>query len=214
MTSEALMAAFQKGDAKAFSELMARHERPLWNFLRRFVAVESQAEDLLQETFLRVIRHAGDWQPSAKFSTWLYTIARNLCTDQARRMSLRKAASLDAAAGPATTDGASADGDTGPRRIDRLSGGDRGGEVAAQNRQAADRIEQAVAELPHDQREVFLMREVMDMSFAEIAAAVGASEPTVKSRMRYALGRLRQALDDLRDSGAHPTIGSKLEQAT
>jgi RNA polymerase sigma-70 factor, ECF subfamily len=215
MTSEALMAAFQKGDAKAFSELMARHERPLWNFLRRFVAVESQAEDLLQETFLRVIRHAGDWQPSAKFSTWLYTIARNLCTDQARRMSLRKAASLDAPAGPATTDGASADGDgTGPRRIDRLSGGDRGGEVAAQNRQAADRIEQAVAELPHDQREVFLMREVMDMSFAEIAAAVGASEPTVKSRMRYALGRLRQALDDLRDSGAHPTIGSKLEQAT
>jgi len=187
----------------------------LWNFLRRFVAVESQAEDLLQETFLRVIRHAGDWQPSAKFSTWLYTIARNLCTDQARRMSLRKAASLDAPVGPATTDGASADGDgSGPRRIDRLSGGDRGAEVAAQNRQAADRIEQAVAELPHDQREVFLMREVMDMSFAEIAAAVGASEPTVKSRMRYALGRLRQALDDLRDSGAHPTIGSKLEQAT
>jgi RNA polymerase sigma-70 factor (ECF subfamily) len=212
MTSEALMAAFQKGDAKAFAELMARHEKPLWNFLRRFVAVEAQAEDLLQETFLRVIRHAGDWQPSAKFSTWLYTIARNLCTDHARRMSLRKAASLDGAAAPS---GSSADGDaSGPRRIDRLSGGDRGGEVAAQNRQAASRIEEAVAELPHDQREVFLMREVMDMSFAEIASAVGASEPTVKSRMRYALGRLREALEDLRDSGAHPTIGSKLEQTT
>jgi RNA polymerase sigma-70 factor, ECF subfamily len=211
MTSEALMAAFKNGDAKAFSELMARHEKPLWNFLRRFVAVESQAEDLLQETFLRVIRHAGDWQPSAKFSTWLYTIARNLCTDQARRMSHRKAASLDAPAGPA--DASSGEG-SGARRIDRLDGGDRGGEVAAQNRQAASRIEQAVADLPHDQREVFLMREVMDMSFAEIATAVGASEPTVKSRMRYALGRLRQALEDLRDSGAHPTIGSKLEQAT
>jgi RNA polymerase sigma-70 factor (ECF subfamily) len=210
MTSEALMAAFQKGDAKAFSELMARHEKPLWNFLRRFVAVESQAEDLLQETFLRVIRHAGDWQPSAKFSTWLYTIARNLCTDQARRMSLRKAASLDAPAGP--PDGG--DGDGAPRRIDRLDGGDRGGEVAAQNRQAGSRIEEAVAGLPHDQREVFLMREVMDMSFAEIAAAVGASEPTVKSRMRYALGKLREALEDLRDSGAHPAIGSKLEQTT
>lgn len=209
------MAAFQKGDAKAFSELMARHEKPLWNFLRRFVAVESQAEDLLQETFLRVIRHAGDWQPSAKFSTWLYTIARNLCTDHARRMSHRKAASLDAPAGPAGIDGSGADGEgTGPRRIDRLDGGDRGGEVAAQNRQAGSRIEEAVAQLPPDQREVFLMREVMDMSFAEIAAATGASEPTVKSRMRYALGRLRQALEDLRDSGAHPTIGSKLEQTT
>lgn len=205
------MAAFQKGDAKAFAELMARHEKPLWNFLRRFVAVESQAEDLLQETFLRVIRHAGDWQPSAKFSTWLYTIARNLCTDHARRMSLRQAASLDGPARPGDSAGAE---ETGPRRMDRLDGGDRGAEVAAQNRQAAGRIEQAVAELPPDQREVFLMREVMDMSFAEIAAAVGASEPTVKSRMRYALGRLRQALEDLRDSGAHPTVGSKLEQVT
>ncbi len=203
------MAAFQKGDAKAFSELMARHEKPLWNFVRRFVAVESQAEDLLQETFLRVIRNAGDWQPSAKFSTWLYTIARNLCTDHARRMSHRKAASLDAPVASAPDGEGSA-----PRRIDRLDGGDRGGEVAAQNRQAASRIEQAVSQLPHEQREVFLMREVMDMSFAEIAAAVGASEPTVKSRMRYALGRLREALEDLRDSGAHPTIGSKLEQAT
>ena len=208
------MAAFQKGDAKAFSQLMARHEKPLWNFLRRFVAVESQAEDLLQETFLRVIRHAGDWQPTAKFSTWLYTIARNLCTDQARRMSLRKAASLEAPAGPAGSEGGGDGEGTGPRRIDRLDGGDRGAEVAVQNRQAASRIEEAVAELPHDQREVFLMREVMDMSFAEIAAAVGASEPTVKSRMRYALGRLREALEDLRDSGAHPTIGSKLEQTT
>jgi RNA polymerase sigma-70 factor (ECF subfamily) len=65
-----------------------------------------------------------------------------------------------------------------------------------------------VAALPVEQREVFLMREVMDMPFADIAAAVGASEPTVKSRMRYALTRLRQALDELRDSGAHPVAVS------
>ena len=95
-----------------------------------------------------------------------------------------------------------------------MRGGDRGGEVAAQNREAAARIEAAVAALPVEQREVFLMREVMDLSFAEIATAVGASEPTVKSRMRYALGRLREALDDLRDSGAHPAVGSNLEQTS
>jgi RNA polymerase sigma-70 factor (ECF subfamily) len=59
---------------------------------------------------------------------------------------------------------------------------------------------------------VFLMREVMDMSFAEIAAAVGANEPTVKSRMRYALTRLREALIELRESGAHPVLGARVEQ--
>jgi RNA polymerase sigma-70 factor (ECF subfamily) len=69
-------------------------------------------------------------------------------------------------------------------------------------REIAARIDTAVAALPVEQREVFLMREVMEMPFAEIAAAVGASEPTVKSRMRYALERLRTALTELRDTAA------------
>jgi RNA polymerase sigma-70 factor (ECF subfamily) len=206
MTDEALMAAYQKGDVGAFSELVARHEKPLWNFLRRFVHNGAAAEDLLQEVFLRVVRSAGEWQASAKFSTWLYTIARNLCTDHARRMSFRKATSLD---GPARTGD---DEGSGPRRIDGVAGLDRGGEVAAQNREIAARIDQAIATLPPEQREVFLMREVMEMPFAEIAAAVGSSEPTVKSRMRYALERLRLALKELRDSGAHPTLGGQAEQ--
>jgi RNA polymerase sigma-70 factor (ECF subfamily) len=205
MNDEALMAAYQRGDLDAFSALVARHEKPLWNFIRRFVADGAAAEDLLQESLLRVVRGAAEWQPSAKFSTWLYTIARNLCTDHARRMSHRKAASLDASAAPAG--GMDGDG-SGPRRIEGVAGVDRGGEVAMQNREIATRIEAAVAALPVEQREVFLMREVMDMPFADIAAAVGASEPTVKSRMRYALTRLRQALDELRDSGAHPVAVS------
>jgi RNA polymerase sigma-70 factor (ECF subfamily) len=213
MTDEALMAAYQKGDLDAFSALVARHEKPLWNFIRRFVADGTAAEDLLQESLLRVVRGAAEWQPSAKFSTWLYTIARNLCTDHARRMSHRKAASLDASAAPAGGDGMHGDG-SGPRRIDGVAGGDRGAEVAMQNREIAARIEAAVAALPVEQREVFLMREVMDMPFADIAAAVGASEPTVKSRMRYALTRLRQALDELRDSGAHPVAVVGAEQSS
>ena len=204
------MAAYQRGDVEAFSQLVARHEKPLWNFLRRFVSQPAVAEDLLQEAFLRVVRSAGEWQPSAKFSTWLYTIARNLCTDAARRASLRKASSLDAP----MADGAGGGGDdgSGPRRLDTVAGGDRGGEQAVQDREAARLIEAAVRELPEPQREVFLMREVMDMSFAEIALAVGANEPTVKSRMRYALTRLREALAELRDSGAHPVLAAGMEQ--
>jgi RNA polymerase sigma-70 factor (ECF subfamily) len=178
MTDEALMAAYQKGDLAAFSDLVARHEKPLWNFVRRFVRDAATAEDLLQEVFVRVIDNAGEWRPTAKVATWMYAIARNLCTDQARRASVRKTTPLGELAAP---------------------GG--GSEAAAMDRQTAARIDEAVAGLPVEQREVFLMREVMDLPFAEIAIAVGASEPTVKSRMRYALERLREALDDFKDRG-------------
>ncbi len=188
------MAAYQGGDVAAFAELVARHEKRLWNFVRRFVADTATAEDLLQEVFLRVVRNAAEWKASAKFSTWLYTIARNLCTDNARRGLLRKADSLDQTPAPSRDQ-------SGPHRIDKIAGSAPTAEKAAMNRELADRVDRAVAALPVEQREVFLMREVMDMSFAEIASATGASEPTVKSRMRYALERLRTALVELQD---HP----------
>ncbi len=188
------MNAYQKGDVNAFAQLVERHEKPLWNFLRRFVKDAATAEDLLQETFMRVVKAAADWKPDAKFSTWLYTIARNLCTDQARRAVFRNTASLDA------------DGEgSGLRLLDRLGSNDRGAETAAIHRETAARIEAAIGDLPAEQREVFLMREVMALPFAEIAQAVGASEPTVKSRMRYALERLQKALAEFRDlAGSEP----------
>jgi len=195
------MARYQKGEVAAFAELVSRHEKRLWNFVRRFVADAATAEDLLQEVFLRVVRSAGEWQPSAKFSTWLYTIARNLCTDNARRRAFRRADSLDQTPVPARDE-------SGPHRIDKVAAPNGNAEKAAMNREIATRVDQAVAELPVEQREVFLMREVMDMSFAEIAAATSASEPTVKSRMRYALERLRVALAELRDSDGVAALGS------
>ena len=214
-TDEALMAAFRNGDASAFSTLVARHEKPLWNFLRRFVRDDAAAEDLMQEAMLRVLRANTEWQPTAKFSTWLYTIARNLCVDHARRMVHRNASSLDAAPsgagdGSRRVDGRG-DGGTGPSRLDRLAGTDRGGEAEALSRETAARIEAAIGELPDEQREVFLMREVMDLPFAEIALAVGVTLPTVKSRMRYALVRLRQALQDLREPAAAESAGTSTD---
>ena len=89
------MQAYRAGDARAFERLVARHEKPVWNFLRRFVADATTAEDLLQEVFLRVVKSADEWRGAAKFSTWLYTIARNLSVDHARRAVHRNAASLD-----------------------------------------------------------------------------------------------------------------------
>jgi RNA polymerase sigma-70 factor, ECF subfamily len=201
MTDEALMAAYQKGDLAAFAELVSRHEKRLWNFLRRFVTDSATAEDLLQEVFLRIVKSGAEWQPSAKFSTWLFTIARNLCTDNARRGALRRADSLDQTPNPSRDD-------SGPRRIDRIAGTDPNGEKAAMNREIAQRVDLAVGELPVEQREVFLMREVMEMSFAEIAAATKTSEPTVKSRMRYALERLRTALGELSNHTDPVALGS------
>ena len=189
------MTAYRAGDARAFERLLARHERPVWNFLRRFVADASTAEDLLQEVFLRVVKGADEWKGTAKFSTWLYTIARNLTVDQSRRAMHRQAASLDG--------GGRGDDEAATETLhDRIAAGDPGAEQRAADREIAQRIDAAVSALPADQREVFLMREVMDMPFAEIATAVGASEPTVKSRMRYALTKLREALVDYQDSSA------------
>ena len=195
------MARYQKGEVAAFAELVSRHEKRLWNFVRRLVADSATAEDLLQEVFLRVVRSAGEWQPSAKFSTWLYTIARNLCTDNARRGAFRRADSLDQTPVPARDE-------SGTHRIDKVAAPDGNAEKAAMDREIATRVDGAVAHLPFEQREVFLMREVMDMSFAEIAAATGTSEPTVKSRMRYALERLRGALAELRDEPGPAAVGS------
>jgi RNA polymerase sigma-70 factor (ECF subfamily) len=206
-SDEALMTAYRAGEVRAFEKLLHRHEKPVWNFLRRFSRDAEAAEDLLQEVFLRVVKDAQEstaaWKGNAKFSTWLYTIARNLCIDRARRAVHREAASLDGT-GPADTES--------PETLhDRIASTDAPADAVVADRQAARRIDRAIAELPDDQREVFLMREVMELPFAEIASVVGASEPTVKSRMRYALEKLRGALADLGagvTSGAAESTGS------
>jgi RNA polymerase sigma-70 factor (ECF subfamily) len=193
-SDEALMVRDQRGDVRAFELLLTRHRKPVFNFILRFVREPAQAEDLLQETFLRVIKGVDAYEKQAKFTTWLYTIARNLCTDHARRAVSRDAVSLD---------GSGRSEDSGARPLmDRLPAPGLGTDREALGKELAARIDVAVAALPVEQREVFLMREVMEMPFAEIAAAVGASEPTVKSRMRYALERLRVALEEFRDVAA------------
>ncbi|MDB4979403.1 MAG: polymerase sigma-70 factor, subfamily [Myxococcales bacterium] len=198
-TDEQLMYAYREGNPAAFELLLARHERKVWNFLRRSVGDPTLAEDLLQEVFLRVIKaHADsfDWRGEAKFTTWVYAIARNLCIDHSRRAVHRDARSLDAPTRP--------DDESSSTLHDHLASPDRDAEGLTSDAEVRTRVDAAVAALPEDQREVFLLREVMDMPFAEIARVVGAPEPTVKSRMRYALERLREALDDLHGGAPAP----------
>lgn len=187
---ESLMQAFAGGDATAFEELVSRHKRGVYNFLLRSVRNQARAEELLQEVFLRVIRAKARYEASAKFTTWLYSIARNLCVDESRRARFRKHQSLDA-----------------PRRGKDGEGAAMVSTIPAQNvptDEAAEaptirrRLSEAVAKLPVEQREVFLLRQVSGLSFREIAATVDIPENTVKSRMRYALEKLRGELGDLR----------------
>lgn len=184
------MLRYRDGDARAFEVLMTRHRKPIYAFILRSVRDPAQAEDLLQETFLRLIKGADAYERQAKFTTWLYTIARNLCVDAARRGKHRNAASLDAPV---------AGSDRATPLVELVSDGKAGADRAAMDRELARRIQEAVAALPEEQREIFLLREVADLQFNEIAAVVGCSENTVKSRMRYALEKLREALDEYRD---------------
>jgi RNA polymerase sigma-70 factor, ECF subfamily len=180
-TDEQLMLGFQRGDVRAFETLMRRHRTLIHTFLCRQVGDRARAEDLTQEAFLRMIKARQDWEPRASVRTWLFTIARHLATDEARRQVHRQARPLEAS-GPGE-EGAVAVRDEG-----------RAPDDAAADRELRPLLERALAALPDEQREVFLLREHMGLSFPEIATATGVNENTVKSRMRYALLALRDRL--------------------
>ena len=192
VSDEVLMMQFQGGDRSAFTVLVRRHKTPIFNFILRQVRTKSTAEDLTQDVFVRVVQNAATFKHEARFTTWVYSIARNLCIDHLRKMSLRRHPSLDQATGK------DKDGPTlGERVADKHHS-------AAADRQAmsadiAARIVDAVDELPVEQREVFLLRQLGKVPFKEIAKMTGVPENTVKSRMRYALERLQEALREYED---------------
>lgn len=184
------MLEFAAGDAAAFDVLLARHRRPLFSFLVRQVRNTATAEDLFQDVCERLIKQAPRYRVSAKFTTWMYTIARNRVVDYYRRQKFRRADSLSRpVAGGADNGEAPVLGDT-------IAAPGVGPEVAAARAQTRDAIEGCVAALEPEQREVFLLREVHGLPFQEIADITGANVSTVKSRMRYALKHLRRLLTE------------------
>lgn len=197
-SDEELMAHYREGDARAFEVLLKRHEGPVFRFIFRIVKSRELANDLLQETFLRVVKNAKRYSPKAKFTTWLYTIARNQCIDALRKASHRRHPSLD------QPQGADPEGRT---LMEKLPGRSPDGYDRTDATQLRGRIEEALDRLSEEQREVFVMREFQRLKFKDIADVIGVSENTIKSRMRYALENLRLALADYAadvPSGADP----------
>lgn len=192
---EALMMRYQEGEVRAFEVLLHRHRKPLYNFVIRYISSREAAEDLVQEVFLRVLKGAQKYQQKAKFTTWLYTIARNLCIDYSRRQKHRKVASLDQPTSSASESGT---------LMEVIPSGTATSDREIYNAQLAQAMHRAVRSLPGDQREVFLMREFLNLSFKEIGQIIGISENTVKSRMRYALSKLRLDLEQYKDPPRAP----------
>jgi RNA polymerase sigma-70 factor (ECF subfamily) len=186
-TDEMLMVRYQRGDREAFAELVRRYQGPVHNFVFRQLRPANIAEDLTQEVFLRVVHNAADFKHEASFSTWLYTITRSLCVDELRKHGDQRHHAADPPS-PAMTDPAPLI-DGGPNS-DPSSSVDR--TAATSEVQAC--IVRAVDQLPDEQREVFLLRQVANLPFGAIAEVTGVGETAVKSRMRYALDRLQGAL--------------------
>jgi RNA polymerase sigma-70 factor (ECF subfamily) len=171
---EELMIAYRDGNAGAFETLYGRHRARLFRFVLRSVKERGMAEELFQDVWMRVIEARDRYAPKARFTTWLYSIAHNRLIDHWRRKGL-SVVSLD-------DDVLVASADNPERQVEA--------------RQGLERFSKALEALPPAQREAFLLHEEAGMSVAEIAQATGAGEEAAKSRLRYAIAKLKAAVDD------------------
>ncbi|HEX9180667.1 MAG TPA: RNA polymerase sigma factor [Burkholderiales bacterium] len=178
-SDEALMLRYRDGDAGAFEALYGRHRGPLFRYFLRQWRDRAAAEEMFQDVWTGVIRSRARYQPAAKFTTWLYRMAHNRLMDEYRRGGERQPVSFD------DPEGGVADPPAPP-------GADPARE--AENREQAALLLVALEALPEAQREAFLLHQEGGLTLEEIAAATGVGFETAKSRLRYAVARLRQAL--------------------
>jgi len=182
-SDEGLMQRYAHGDALAFERLYERHEMRTWRYLERNVGNRASADELMQDVWFAVARDAPRYQPSARFTTWLFTIAHNRLIDWLRTH--RQALSLDTLGYEAQAVVSQLTADTGAGPV-----------AAAVARERAIALTRALAELPTEQRDAFLMQVEGDLGVEQIAAITGASFETTKSRLRYARAKLRELLEE------------------
>ena len=180
LTDEALMLQYAQGDFGAFEQLYQRHKGGLYRYFLRQLADKTVAEDLFQDIWSKVISHAGQYQPSAKFSTWLYTLARHKVVDQVRHLKVvAKVIEQDQ------------DEDT---DLAQPAFEQHDPEQLLQGSKASAALKDCLAFLPLLQRECFLLKEEGGLSLDAIAQVVDASFEACKSRLRYAYDSLRTCI--------------------
>jgi RNA polymerase sigma-70 factor (ECF subfamily) len=187
-TDEALMQAYANGDAAAFERLYARHKGPTYRYFLRHTSDRSAADELQQDVWLSVVRARERYVVDARFTTWLYTLARHRLVDHWRARRGMQFVSLDD-----STDRGSLD-----RPLDCDPPAESPGPLdLVIDAQSGRRLQQALAEVPVEQRDAFLLHVEAGLSLAEIAGLCGEPAETIKSRLRYAYRRLRAALEDV-----------------
>lgn len=181
-TDEMLMQNFAAGDAHAFEVLYDRNMPAVWRYVLRSVQNAALTDELVQDVWFSVVRHAPQYQPRARFRTWLFTLAHHRMVDHFRTH--HPHASLDTPSddGASLADTLAADSGFGPVR-------------QLQSREQAQVLLDALASLPAAQREAFLLQAEGGLSVADIALTTGVALETAKSRLRYARATLRQTLE-------------------
>jgi RNA polymerase sigma factor (sigma-70 family) len=182
-SDEALINRYGQGDVTSFATLYRRHEMRVWRYIKRNVSSRAIADELMQEVWFAVARDAPRYEPTARFTTWLFTIARNRVIDALRAK--RREVSLDAL------------GQEGSVVLEQLTTGTDVGPLAAVVvRDQASALSRAIGQLPEDQRDAFLLQVEGDLSVEEVAAITRSSFETTKSRLRYARAKLRVLLGE------------------
>ena len=184
-SDESLMLAYARGDATAFGRLYARHKGPTFRYFLRHTSDRGAADELHQDVWLKVVAARERYAAEARFTTWLYTLARHRLVDHWRARRGNRFTSLDD------------DGDAGPP-ADAEPPADRADPLdLVIDAQAGHRLQQALTGVPPAQRDAFLLHVEAGLTLGEIAALAGVPAETIKSRLRYAYRRLRAALEDL-----------------
>jgi RNA polymerase sigma-70 factor (ECF subfamily) len=180
-TDEELVARAQGGDIESFNQLIVRWERPIYALAYRVIGKEEDARDVCQDAFLRAYRALPGFKGQAKFSSWLYRIALNLCRDWIRRQRRAPVSQL-----PEDTEATDLVSETGPAEsIEDL--------VA--RRELSAIVEEAMSELSDEQRTAIILKEYHGMTFQEIADMQGCPLSTVKTRLYQGLSLLRRRLE-------------------
>jgi RNA polymerase sigma-70 factor (ECF subfamily) len=172
----ALMLRYRDGDVVAFEVLYQRHNDALYRYLLRLCHHRDTAEDIFQDVWGKIIKSRQNYRPTAKFSTFLYRVAHNCFIDHIRR-NKRHSHSVDV------------EPDNQPDPGDQP-------EALAERSMAKRRLDAALRELPEEQRDVFLLHEEAGLNLDQIASVTGANRETAKSRLRYAVKKLRVAINE------------------
>ena len=179
------MAAYCKGDADAFKCLYDKYEQPIYRFLYNACRNEAHARELFQDIWLRVVKSRDTYNPKAPFKAWLFTIARNRLTDHYRHQS---------ACPPHDGDGVREDEAIHPHAFTTVA---LTPEQMASVTEENDTLKNALQTLPPAQRETVMLKHIAGMNLDEIATIQGEGRQTVKSRLRYAMIKLRQHLKEV-----------------